>query len=123
MKIKKKAQACVYSNYPQLNSMDFGKTLATLSTAVIAWGVFPKAPKPIADLFDPAKNQYADLVRWAALFILLWQGQANRDLGAALLGTLLLFVLSQFFSPRAYVRRKVRQTRRKLKRRSRQRYA
>lgn len=102
--------------------MDFGKTLATLSTAVIAWGVFPEAPKPIADLFDPAKNEYAEFIRWAALFLLLWQGQANRDLGAALVGTLILFVIAQFFTPRSQMRRKTRKFKREIRKRSRNLY-
>ena len=69
--------------------------LAVLSTAIIAWGVFPQRPQFLSDWFNQRKNPYAVWVQWAALLLLFWQGQADRDFGKALVATLILFVVVQ----------------------------
>ena len=77
-----------------MSQNNYGDLLTVLSTVVIAWGVFPKAPSFVSNLFDRS-NSYGELMKWAALVLLLWQGQGRRDIGQSLLATFVLFLLVQ----------------------------
>ena len=86
--IKKKSPTLKMAN-------QYGDILSLLATGSIAWGVYPKAPTALTDLLDPEQNSFALLLQWFMVFVLIWQGQGKRDVGKALLGTLVMFLFVQ----------------------------
>ena len=68
----------------RLTPAQIGMLAATAAGAV---SVFPDMPYVVRDLFDSSRNEYADLMKYGALYVLLLQGGAGFEPDVALAGT------------------------------------
>lgn len=71
---------------------DLQALVLVMATAVGAYGGFPSPPAPVASLM---RNQ---LVQWALVFVLIYQGGSGQDVKLAALGTVMMFALHMFLS-------------------------
>ena len=60
-----------------------------LATGLGAWGGFPSPPRQVSQLMQN------EAVRWALLFVLVWQGGAGQDPQLAVLVTAVLYAVTQ----------------------------
>ena len=75
-------------------SSDLGKWILPLATAMIAWGGYPAPPKAFVELTRH------ELVRYALLFILIWQGGGGQDVTVSLVTTAIIYFVIKIFEVR-----------------------
>lgn len=75
---------------------DMSKWILPLATAVGAWGGFPQAPKVFKDLVSDN-----EIVRYAMVFILVWQGGGGQNAQVALITTALVFLATKLLEMKA----------------------
>lgn len=68
-----------------LGKLDTPTMTLAFATAVGAWGGYPQPPDVVKSLFS------SELFQYFAVFVLVWQGGANQDLGVAVAGTAMLY--------------------------------
>lgn len=76
----------------QLLGYDINTLVLVMATVLGSYGGFPAPPAPLASLMQ---NQ---LVQWALVFVLAYQGGAGQDIKLAALGTAMLYALHMFLS-------------------------
>lgn len=57
----------------RIKNLTTGQIVLAVATAIGSWGMFPAPPMMVSDL---AQNE---MVRYALLFTLIWQGGAGQD--------------------------------------------
>ena len=71
---------------------DLQALVLVMATAVGAYGGFPEPPAPVKALMQ---NQ---IVQWALVFVLVYQGGSGQDVKLAALGTAMMYALHMFLS-------------------------